>query len=128
MPEYRKPEVKQARGMWPVYGLLMMVAAAGIAYVFAPDAYNLLNRNPNFSVGTFTRDEVELFLGAIIFFIIVALGGLIIALFMPKRKVDDVQDAFLRKQKAGMIKDEKARRVRRTMIERELKKSNKRLD
>lgn len=127
MPEYRKAEVKQARGLWPLYGLLMMIAAGGIAWVLAPEVYTMLNRNRNFSIGTFSPSEVKLLITAVLFFVIVSIGGLIIAMFMPKRK-DDVQDAFLRKQKAEMTKEEKARKIRRSMIERELKKTNKRLD
>jgi hypothetical protein len=128
MPEYRKAEVKKPRGLWPLYGLVMMIAAAGIGWALAPELYRLLNRNSGFSIGTFTPDQVKLFLAGIIFFIVVAIGGLIIALFMPKRKEDTVQDAFLKKQKQAMVKEEKARRVRRSIIEHELKKSNKRIE
>jgi hypothetical protein len=128
MPEYKKAEVKKARGMWPLYGLLMAIAAGGIAYVLAPRVLEYIySRSANFGIGSLTTNQVELFIGAIIFFILVSLGGLIVAIFMPKRKEDSVQDAFLKKQKDQMVKDEKARRVRKAMIERELKKNNKRM-
>lgn len=129
MPQYRKVEKKKSKGLWPLYGLLMAVAAGAIAYVLAPQLLAfVLRRSPSFSIGTLSRDQVELLFGGIIFFVIIAVGGMIIAAFMPKKKMDEVQDKHLRKQKEQMIKDEKARRIRRAMVEREMKKHNKRLE
>lgn len=129
MGRYREAEEKPRRGMWPVYGLLMAVAAAGIAYVLAPEALILVRRqSPQFNIGTFTDQQVELLFGGVIFMVLILIIALILAAFVPRQRgPNTINDKIMAKEKQRMEAERKERRKRQLALEKKMRQENKRL-
>ena len=127
LQDYKEPE-KRRKGLWPVYGLFMGLAAAAIAYVLSPILYRFVQqRSPRFSIGTLTPNQVQLFFGIIIFLVVISIGSLLLALAAPKKK-SVVSEAKLAKEKVKMDAALRARRKRQRELNRKMRAENKRLD
>ena len=125
MQDYQMPKPKK-RGMWPVYGFLMMLACAGFAYVIGP---KLIPVARQITRGGFTGNELpgnqmDLAFMAVTFLVLVAVGGLIIAIAMPKKK-SIVKETDLRKERTAKQVEAKRRRARALVVEHEIKKENR---
>lgn len=126
--DYKVPEKKARRGLWPLYGLLMAAALGAISWVLAPQLLEFVRRrSPRFGIGSLTEDQVVLFFAAIIFLVLLGIGTLILAFAAPKKK-SEVKDKQLVKERAHMQAEDKARRKRQREIQRKLREQNRRLD
>ena len=128
MPSERQIEEQRRRrqAFWPLFGLLMAVALAVIAWVLAPVVIQFLrDQQPNrFSFGDLTFEQVQLIFAGIIFLVLGALTTLILAIFAPKKKTM-VKDSSLKKEKKQLEAEQKARRARQMALEAEMRKQNR---
>jgi len=129
MQDYRPPPKPKSKGLWPVFGLLMAIALGIISYFIAPYAKDIVIRitRGGFSGQELPPDQMTLFFTVIVFLILGSIAALIVAFAKPKPK-RKVMDTDLVKQKEEMREEEKRRRARKLVIEREMKKQNRRLD
>ena len=127
---YRVHEEKPRRGLWPVYGLMMAVSMGAIAYVLAPQLLRYVrNRSPQFSIGTLTDQEVTLLYGIIIFLVLITIGTLLLAIFVPRRRgADAITDKVMVKQKKLAEAEERARKKRQLELARKNREQSKRLE
>lgn len=127
MQDWKAESKEKRRGLWPVYGLFMGVALAAISYIAAPSVQRIVVQ---FTRGGFTGqelppDQMRLFFTFVIFIILASVAGFIVALAIPKKKTD-IKDKQLKVEKEEMRKAKRARRVRKQVVERELKKQKRR--
>lgn len=129
MQDYRPPPKPKSKGLWPVFGLLMAIALGIIAYFAAPSVQRIVVQitKGGFTGQELPPDQMRLFFTALVFLVLGSIAGLIVAFAMPKRK-SKVLDTDMVKQKEAMREEEKRRKARKLVIEREMKKRNKRLD
>lgn len=126
--QYKIAEKKKTRGLWPVYGLVMMVAAGAIAYVLGPSLSDWFQRRaPNVNVGQFTPAQVDLFFSALIFVAIIGLASLLVAVAAPRRK-STVRETDLVKERKQAEAERRARRKRQLELERKMREENRRLE
>lgn len=129
MQDYTIPPKEKKRGMWPLYGLLMAIAAGAFAYVIGPELIPVVR---NITRGGFTGQELppeqmRLAFMAVTFLVLVTIGALIVAMAMPKKK-SRVKENDLRKEKVLVQKEEKRRRARQLIMEQKMKEQNRRTD
>lgn len=129
MQDYTIPPKEKKRGMWPLYGLLMAIAAGAFAYVIGPELIPVVR---NITRGSFTGQELppeqmRLAFMAVTFLVLVTIGALIVAIAMPKKK-SRVKENDLRKEKVLVQKEEKRRRARQLIMEQKMKEQNRRTD
>lgn len=129
MQDYTIPPKEKKRGMWPLYGLLMAIAAGAFAYVIGPELIPVVR---NITSGGFTGQELppeqmRLAFMAVTFLVLVTIGALIVAIAMPKKK-SRVKENDLRKEKVLVQKEEKRRRARQLIMEQKMKEQNRRTD
>jgi hypothetical protein len=127
MQDYTPPPPKK-KGMWPLLGLMMAVAAGLFAYVIGPRLIPVVRQITN---GAFTGqelppDQMRLAFMVITFIIIIAFAGFILTLFIPRKK-SRVKETDLRKSRELNIKEEKRRRMRARYLEHQTRKQNKRI-
>jgi hypothetical protein len=128
MNQFKVAEKKKSRGLWPVYGLVMALAAGAIAYVLGPSLSTWFQRRaPAFNVGTFTPEQVDLFFSALIFVAILGLGSLLVAVAAPRKK-SNVKETDLVKERKEMQAEQKARRKRRLELEHKMRQQNQRME
>ncbi len=126
--DYKAPEKKPTRGMWPVYGLVMAVALGVISYILAPTVLEFVRRqSPRFSIGNLPEEQVVLFFAGIIFLVLLGIGTLILAFAAPRKK-SEVKDKQLVKEKEQMQAEQRARKKRQLEIQRKMREQNKRLE
>jgi hypothetical protein len=114
--------------MWPLYGLLMGLAAAAIAWVLAPTLFDFVRRrSPNFRIGTLTEEQVLLFFGIIIFLVLISIGTLIVAVSAPRKK-SRIRETDVAKERAKIEAARRARKKRQRELNRKMRESNQRLD
>lgn len=125
---FRQAEKKTRRGLWPLYGLLMALALGAISWVFAPELLKFVrSRSERFSIGNLTDQQVELLFAGIIFFVLLGIVTLILAVAAPRRK-SEVLDATLVKERKAMEAEHRARKKRQLEIARKQRQSNRRLE
>ena len=106
----------------------MALAAGAIAYVMGPSLSTWFQRRaPNFNVGTFTPEQVDLFFSALIFVAVLGLGSLLVALAAPRKK-SNVKETDLVKERKEMQAEQKARRKRRLELEHKMRQQNQRME
>ncbi len=129
MQDYQAPPKPKSKGLWPVMGLLMAIALGIIAYFIAPSVQRMVIQitKGGFTGQELPPDQMRLFFTGLVFLVLGSVAALIVAFAKPKPK-RKVMDADMVKQKDAMRHEEKVRKARKLVIERELKKSNKRLD
>jgi hypothetical protein len=128
LQDYKVPEKKNRRGMWPVYGLLMALAIGAISYVLAPELLKFVRqRAPQFSVGTLPESQVELIFAAAIFLVLIAVVTFLLAIFVPKKK-SDIKDTHLVKEKKAMEAERLARKKRQREVQKKLRQQNRRVE
>jgi uncharacterized membrane protein len=116
---------KKKRGMWPVIGLILAVALGAISWVVAPTVYAFIRqRLPAFSTGTFSEQQITLFVGILVFVVLASLASLIVAIFAPRKKQHDTRDAALRKEKEAMLHAERERKARKREVEEKMRQQN----
>lgn len=128
MQEYKKKEEVKRTGMWPVWGFLMAVACAGIAYVVGPALIPIARQitRGGFTGNELPRDQLELAFMLVTFLVLIAVGALVVALAMPKKKTS-VYDKMLKKEKEAIHTEEKRRRVRAQILDQRMKEENRKL-
>lgn len=110
-----------------MYGLLMALALGVIAWVLAPMLLQFVrSRSPQFSVGDLTTQQVELLFAGIIFFVLLAIATLILAVTAPKKK-GEVLDATLVKERKQMDAEMRAKKKRQQELARKMRESNRRV-
>ena len=125
MQDYTPPKPK-SKAMWPLLGLMMAVAAAMFAYVIGPELIPVVRQitRGGFSGNEIPRPQMELAFMVITWIVFIAIGGLIVAMFMPKKKTI-VKEKDLRTQRELKLEDQKRRRVRARVVEHQIKKTNR---
>jgi uncharacterized membrane protein len=128
LQDYNIKDYKKSRGLWPVYGLVLAIALGAISYVLGPSLYDfVLTRSPDFNTGTYTREQVELFFAGIIFFVLLTIVALLVAVFVPRSKTT-VKDAELVKERNDMEKARRARKKRQLKMDRQAREEYRRLE
>jgi hypothetical protein len=128
LQDYKIPEEKPRRGLWPLYGLLMALAVGAISYVLAPELLRFVrSRSQDFNIGNLTEEQVILLFAGVIFLVLMAIATLILAFAAPKKK-SQVKDASLVKEKKLMEAERRARKKRQLEIQRKLREQNRRVD
>ena len=128
LQDYNIEDYKKSRGLWPVYGLVLAVALGAIAYLLAPRLYDfVLTRSPSFNIGTYTREQVELFFAGIIFFVLLAITAGFVAMFVPRKKTD-VKDTDLVKERKQAEAERRARKKRQLKMARQAREEYRRLE
>ncbi len=128
MQDYTPPKPK-SKAMWPLLGLMMAVAAAMFAYVIGPELIPIVRRltRGGFSGNEIPRDQMELAFMFITWILFIGIGGLIVAIFMPKKR-SIVKEKDLRTQRHDKLTEQKRRRVRARVVEHEIKRTNRERD
>lgn len=128
MQDYRVPEKRKRRGMWPVYGLLMALALGAISYVLGPMLVTYARRqSASFSIGNLTQQQVELLFSGIVFLVLLGVVTLLLAIAVPKNK-NNITDKDMVKRKEQMAAEEKMRKKRALEIDRKLREQNRRAE
>jgi hypothetical protein len=129
MQDYKPAPKPKSKGLWPVMGLLMAVALGVISYFLAPSVKDIVIRitKGGFTGHELPPDQMQLFFTGLVFLVLGSIAALIVAMAKPKPK-RKVMDTDMVKQKEAMRHEEKLRKTRKMVIEREMKKTNKRLD
>lgn len=129
MQDYTIPPKEKKRGMWPLYGLLMAIAAGAFAYVIGPELIPVVRSitNGRFTGFELPPEQMRLAFMAVTFLVLVTIGALIVAIAMPKKK-SRVKENDLRKEKVLVQKEEKRRRARQLIMEQKMKEQNRRTD
>ncbi|MBZ0302618.1 MAG: hypothetical protein K8J31_22935 [Anaerolineae bacterium] len=126
LQDYKMPEKRKRRGLWPVYGLMMAIALGGIAYIASPLLLQYIRRrSPQFSVGNLTDQQAALLFAGIIFLALLALVTMLLTLAVPKKK-SQVLDKQLVQEKKEMEAARRARKKRQLEIERKMREENRR--
>lgn len=128
MQDYTPPKPK-SKAMWPLLGLMMAVAAAMFAYVIGPELIPVVSRltRGGFTGNEIPPDQMDLAFMVITWIVFIAIGGLIVAMFMPKKKAV-VKEKELRTQREHKLSEQKRRRVRARVVEHQIKKTNRERD
>lgn len=128
MQDYTPPKPK-SKAMWPLLGLLMAVAAAMFAYVVGPELIPVVRRLTGgaFRGNEIPRQQMELAFMFVTWILFIGIGGLIVAIFMPKKK-SIVKEKDLRTQRVDKLTEQKRRRVRARVVEHQIKKTNRERD
>jgi hypothetical protein len=113
---------KGFRRFWPVIGFFLIVALAAIAWVIAPSIIQAARGAfPNFTGRELPADHMRLGFAAFTFFIMVALVAMVLAIFAPKRKIEQIKDADLVKERAAMLKQKEFDKRRQRRINQEMR-------
>ncbi len=128
MQDYTPPKPK-SRAMWPLLGLMMGVAAGMFAYVIGPELIPIVRQitRGGFTGNEIPRNQMELAFMVVTWILFIAIGGLIVAMFMPKKKAV-VKEKHLRNEREMKLNEQKRRRVRARVVEHEIKKTNRERD
>lgn len=109
---------KNNRAFWPVFGLVMAVAAGVLAYVAGPGVTSWLRSTlPSFPQG----GNVQLYVTIIIFVIILSLAALIVAAAAPRKK-GQVTEMAMTKERDDMLAMKRARKARQREINKKARK------
>lgn len=119
---------RRRRAWWPLYGLFLSVAMAGIAYSLAPIVGEATFNQ--FRPGV-PQDTWTLIVGGVIFFLLLMVSGMLFAFLAPKpvQSVSHITDSEINRERKLRQAEEVARKERekemRRKISKERKKENK---
>lgn len=121
MSQVRIADQKNNRRMWAVGGFVLVVALGAIAFALAPTLTVLIdNAIPSLRIRGRLRDQAQLMVGLVFFFLMVTVSALIVTLLAP-RKAINVKDSDLVKTRDDMIKYRKMERTRQRKINRAMR-------
>jgi len=120
----QKP-VKKSRtqAFWPVLGLMLIIACAAIAYFAGPAVVEWLDKGKvirGFPPAGVPRANVDWILRGIVFVVLALLSSLLVAAAVPKKK-SAVTEKQLVKQRAEMVHEKKARKMRQQLMNKQNK-------
>lgn len=126
--DYHIDEFKKKRGLWPLWGALLLLACLAIGRVLSPMLYDFIRRqSPRFGIGSLTQDQILWLLAAIIAVVLVSIVTLVIAFTAPKKQINvsEKKVAKVRKQQEAVRRAKKKRmmELNRKMREQNIKKS-----
>jgi cytochrome c-type biogenesis protein CcmH/NrfG len=102
MTQVKMAEKRRVRGMWPLIGFLLVVAIAAIAYFASEPALAFARQNLRGFVVRGEDVQIARFgVAAVIFVVLIASVGLIVALFSPKKAIQ-VKESDLAKEREQM--------------------------
>lgn len=115
---------RKRQAWWPIYGLFLMLASAGIAYYFAPMAgeYTFNQFNPGIEKNTWI-----IVVGVVIFFLLTMIIGMIFAFLAPKpvHNVSHISDREINRERKIRQAEEVARKEREKAMRRKISKERK---
>jgi predicted histidine transporter YuiF (NhaC family) len=113
-------EARRNQAWWGIAGLILAVAFGAIAYILSePLSAQTLRLVPGIAAETW-----RIFVGAAIFVGLVAISGVLFALFAPKRK-DKFNERELDKERRQMWAEEKAKKMRQKEVRRQISKARR---
>ena len=113
-------EARRNQAWWGIAGLILAVAFGVIAYIASePLSQQTLRLVPGIAPETW-----RIFVGAAIFVGLVAVFGMIFALFAPKRK-DKLNERELDKERRQMWAEEKAKKLRQKEVRKQISKARR---
>jgi cbb3-type cytochrome oxidase subunit 3 len=117
MSQVKIKEKKQSRVAWPLMGFLLAVGLGIIAWYTAPLLREALPQNVQNTLARLTDVQEQLALATLIFFILLMIAALIVAIFAPKRRIS-VNEADMLKERNQMIKTKDRDKRRQRAINR----------
>lgn len=118
---------KKNNPFWPVMGLVLAVALGVISWFIAPSVRDFVfTRFPN-SVSAFattSEANVQLIFTGVVFFILMCISGMIVAVAVPK-KSSQVKDKDIRKQQASIRKEREVKKRKRLAMEKQMHEYNR---
>lgn len=115
---------RQRKAWWPIYGLFLMVAMAGIAVPLAPIVGDATFNQ--FRPGV-AKDTWTLMVGGVIFFLLLMVAGMLFAFLSPKpqQSVSHITDREIDRQRKILHAEEVARKEREKAMRRKISKERK---
>ena len=111
----KKPQPR-GRSFWPVLGLLLALSSAALAYVFTDPVLTFLDQKlTNFPPRT---SSLMLITGIVLFALIATTFSLIVAIAVPRKK-SGVTEIQVAKNRAAMVNEKMARKIRQRDINRQ---------
>ncbi len=115
---------RNGRRRWAAFGFLLIVSLTIISWFAAPDVIKWVKSTfRQFNTSSLTPIQLQLAFTAIVFILLVLIAGLIVTLFAPK-KVLNVKEKDLVKERDAGEKYRQAQRKRQRRINRELREFN----
>ncbi|GEM_PF-2832409 len=115
---------RKRQAWWPIYGLFLLLAMAGIAIPLAP-----IVGEPTFNSirPEMAKDIWFIIVGAVIFFILLMVAGMLFALFSPKprQSMAHITDREIDKQRKLIQAEQMARKDREKATRRGISKARK---
>ncbi len=112
---------KSKRGLWPVLGLVLIVALLIISYTLAPTVIEFCKTNFRGFTTRGTDPQVVHWLFTILIFLVLgAFTALFVALFAPKKAIN-VKESDLAKERVEMQQQKRMDRLRQRKINRQMK-------
>lgn len=124
MSQVKMAERRNRRGLWPLLGLFLAVAAGAIAFLLAPLLIEFLQtQNRRFGVGM-EPERLRLYVTIGITFVFLSIAALIVALAAPKKAIN-VKETDLIKERARAQMRHKYEVKRQRKINREMREDVK---
>ena len=120
----QKPVKKsKTQAFWPILGLLLILACAAIGYFLGPAVVDWLDKGDvirGFPPPGIPRANLNWILRGIVFVVLGLLASLVVAAAVPKKK-SAVTEKQLTKQRAEMVHEKKARKMRQQFMNKQNK-------
>ena len=112
---------KGIRRFWPVFGFLMLIALAAIAYVLAPAAMDVTKRIiPQFRGTELPKIQMQWIFTGVVFVVLGLIAAGIIALTAPRSKMQ-VKETDLMKEREAMLRERQMQKKRQQDINRKMR-------
>ena len=113
-------EARRNQAWWGIAGLILAIAFAAIAYIVSePLAEQTIRLVPGIAANLW-----RIFVGAAIFVGLIALSGILFALFAPKRK-DKFNERELDKERKQLWAEAKAKKMRQKEVRKQIGKARR---
>lgn len=113
-------EARRNQAWWGIAGLILTIAFGAIAYILSESlSQQTLRLVPGIAATTW-----RIIVGIAIFVGLVAVSGIIFALFAPKRK-DKLNERELDKERRQMWAEEKAKKLRQKEVRKQISKARR---
>lgn len=115
---------RRRRAWWPLYGLFLSLAMAGIAYSLAPTVSDATFNQ--FRPGV-PQDTWTVIVGFVLFFLLVMVAGMLFAFLAPKpvQSVSHITDREIDRERKLRYAEEVARKEREKEMRRKISKDRK---
>jgi len=115
---------RKRQAWWPIYGLFLFVALAGIAIPLAP-----IVGEPTFNSihPQMARETWNIVVGGVIFFLLLMVAGMLYAIFSPKpnQSVSHISDRQIDRERKLFLAEEMARKEAEKQMRRKITKARK---